>query len=49
MSKFDRTFTIIGNLLLALFVIAIIVPMVYIVIASFMNPVTLQNSGISFH
>ncbi len=48
MSKFDRTFTIIGNLLLALFVIAIIVPMVYIVIASFMNPVTLQNSGISF-
>ena len=32
----------------ALFLIAIIVPMVYIVIASFMDPVTLQNKGISF-
>ncbi len=48
MSGFDKTFTIVGNLLLALFVIAIVVPMIYIVIASFMNPVTLQNSGISF-
>ena len=31
-----------------LFLLAIIVPMIYIVIASFMDPVTLQNKGISF-
>ena len=32
----------------ALFVVAIVVPVVYIVIASFMDPVTLQNQGITF-
>ena len=37
-----------GYVLLALFVVAIIVPVVYIVIASFMDPVTLQNKGITF-
>lgn len=37
-----------GYLLLALFVIAIIVPMAYIIIASFIDPVTLQNKGITF-
>lgn len=39
---------IIGYILLGLFVLAIIVPMVYIVIASFMDPITLQNKGITF-
>ncbi len=44
----DKLFLIIGYLFLALFVLAIIVPLIYIVIASFMDPVTLQNSGVTF-
>ena len=44
----DKLFLIVSRLILALFVIAIIVPMVYIVVASFMDPVTLQNRGITF-
>ncbi len=44
----DKTFLLIGYILLGLFVLAIIVPMVYIVIASFMDPITLQNKGITF-
>ncbi len=35
MSTFDKTFTVCGDILLFLFVLCIIVPMVYIVIASF--------------
>ena len=37
-----------GYLVLALFVLAIIVPMVYIIVASFIDPVALQNKGITF-
>lgn len=37
-----------GYILLGLFVIAIIVPMVYIIAASFMDPITLQNKGLTF-
>ena len=33
----DKTFLIVGYVLLGLFVLAIIVPMVYIVVASFMD------------
>ena len=44
----DKAFIIISRAFLLLFVVAIIVPMVYIVIASFMDPVTLQNQGITF-
>ena len=44
----DRLLLTIGYILLGLFVIAIIVPMVYIVVASFMDPITLQNKGITF-
>ena len=44
----DKVLLLVGYLLLALFVIAIIIPIVYIIIASFMDPITLQNSGISF-
>jgi putative aldouronate transport system permease protein len=44
----DKLFLIIGYLFLALFVLAIIVPLIYIVIASFMDPVTLQNRGVTF-
>ena len=48
MSLSDKMLLLVGYLLLALFVIAIIIPIIYIVIASFMDPITLQNSGISF-
>lgn len=44
----DKTFLIVGYILLGLFVLAIIIPMIYIVIASFMDPITLQNKGITF-
>ena len=44
----DKTFLIAGYILLGLFVVAIIVPVVYIIIASFMDPITLQNKGIVF-
>lgn len=42
----DKTFLTIGYVLLGLFVLAIIVPMIYIIVASFMDPITLQNKGI---
>ncbi len=44
----DRTFYVVGYLLLGLFTMAIIVPIVYVLIASFMDPTVLQNQGISF-
>ncbi len=44
----DKVLLTIGYILLGLFVIAIIVPMVYIIVASFMDPITLQNKGITF-
>ena len=47
-SKQDKLLLTIGYLLLGLFVLAIIVPMVYIIVASFMDPITLQNKGITF-
>ena len=37
-----------GYLLIGLFVLAIVVPVIYIIVASFMDPVTLQNKGITF-
>ncbi len=44
----DKVMLSVGYVLLGLFVIAIIVPMAYIIIASFMDPITLQNSGVTF-
>ncbi len=44
----DKAFLLIGYILLGLFVVAILLPMIYIVVASFMDPVTLQNKGITF-
>ncbi len=44
----DKIFLLAGYILLAAFVIAIIGPVVYIIIASFMDPITLQNKGIVF-
>lgn len=44
----DKALLLVGYILLGLFVLAILVPMIYIVIASFMDPITLQNKGIVF-
>ena len=43
----DKLIIGIGYILLGAFVLAIIVPMVYIVVASFIDPVTLQNKGVT--
>jgi putative aldouronate transport system permease protein len=44
----DKAFLITGYVLLGLFVLAILIPVIYIIIASFMDPITLQNKGIVF-
>ncbi len=44
----DKVILIIGYIILGLFICAIIIPVVYIILASFVDPVTLQNSGLSF-
>ena len=44
----DKAFLLVGYILLAAFVMAIIGPVVYIIVASFMDPITLQNKGIVF-
>ena len=44
----DWIFYIVGYVLLGLFTLAILVPLIYVVIASFMDPTVLQNKGISF-
>ncbi len=44
----DKIFLLFGYILLAAFVMAIIGPVVYIIVASFMDPITLQNKGIVF-
>lgn len=44
----DKGWLVAGYILLALFVLATIVPLAYIVIGSFMDPNTLSNRGISF-
>lgn len=48
LSKSDKAITLVGNILLAVLVLVIIVPLIYIVVASFMDPVELSNKGISF-
>ena len=47
-SAVDRVLLFAGYSFLALFTIAIIVPLAYVVIASFMDPNVLNNQGISF-
>jgi putative aldouronate transport system permease protein len=44
----DKVLTALGYAFLGLFCFAIILPMVYIVLASFIDPVTLQNQGLTF-
>lgn len=44
----DKAILLTGYLLLAVFVLLIIVPLFYVIVASFMDPTTLNNQGISF-
>ena len=44
----DNAFYVVGYFLLGMFTLAIIVPITYVLIASFMDPTILQNKGITF-
>ena len=44
----DKILLTVGYILISLFVLAIIVTIIYIIVASFMDPITLQNKGITF-
>ena len=44
----DKALMIFGYVILGLFMIAIILPVIYIILASFIDPITLQNSGLTF-
>ena len=44
----DKAILIVGYILLGLFLVAIILPMIYIILASFIDPITLQNKGLTF-
>jgi putative aldouronate transport system permease protein len=44
----DKTMLTIGYVILGIFVLAIILPIVYIILASFIDPITLQNKGLTF-
>lgn len=44
----DKVILIIGYIILGLFCLAIVLPMIYIVLASFIDPVALQNQGLTF-
>ena len=47
-SKTDRVILGISYVLLGLFVLSIVVPLVYVALASFMDPTVLNNQGLSF-
>ena len=44
----DKTILIIAYMLLGIFLAAIIIPVLYIILASFIDPITLQNKGVTF-
>lgn len=48
-SKFDKNIIWVNRIIVAFLVLITIVPLVYVVIASFMDPATLINDGISFN
>ena len=45
----DKAILICGYILLGLFCVAIILSMIYIILASFIDPITLQNTGLTFN
>ena len=44
----DKTILIIAYVILGIFLLAIILPVLYIILASFIDPITLQNKGVTF-
>ena len=48
LSSSDKAIMIFAYTILGLFMVAIILPVVYIILASFIDPITLQNSGLTF-
>ena len=46
--KEDKLLLVIAYTILAAFIVAIIFPIIYIILASFVDPVTLQNKGLTF-
>ena len=44
----DKALLTICYIILGLFLVAIILPVIYIILASFVDPVTLQNKGLTF-
>ena len=44
----DKIILIVGSILLGLFLVAIIFPVIYIILSSFIDPITLQNKGLTF-
>lgn len=49
LSLSDKFITFGGYLMISIFVLLIIVPLIYIIIASFMDPIVLSNEGITFN
>lgn len=48
-SKTDKVILGIGFTILGLFVLSIAIPIIYVVLASFMDPTVLNNQGFSFN
>ena len=48
LSGSDKAIMIFAYTILGLFMAAIILPVIYIILASFIDPITLQNSGLTF-
>ena len=44
----DKVILIVGYAILGLFLVAIIFPVIYIILSSFIDPITLQNKGLTF-
>ena len=44
----DKTILIIAYVILGIFLCAIVIPILYIILASFIDPITLQNKGVTF-
>lgn len=44
----DKAILIVGYVILGLFLVAIIFPVIYIILSSFIDPITLQNKGLTF-
>ena len=48
-SRTDRIILGIAYVFLGVFVLSILIPLIYVVLASFMDPTVLNNQGLSFH